>query len=121
MSLTKRQPERVKALGLLCSVGYREGLPLLARAAFVPGVPMLAGPCGPTIAFTLPPCPGKSGATMLYLPESRSATRFHEWWSRPMGCSSRRFGPSPSHRAYRRPFSDSIRFGHGPATEVTVT
>lgn len=43
LSLVKRQPERVKALGLLCSVGYREGLPLLARAAFVPGVPLLAG------------------------------------------------------------------------------
>jgi pimeloyl-ACP methyl ester carboxylesterase len=49
LSLAKRQPERVKALGLLCSVGYREGLPLIARAAFVPGVPLLAGIAPPPL------------------------------------------------------------------------
>ena len=49
LSLAKRQPERVKGLGLLCPVGYREGLPLIARAAFVPGVPVLAGLAPPPL------------------------------------------------------------------------
>ena len=42
LALAQRAPERVRGLGLLCSVAYVEGLPLLARAALLPGISRLA-------------------------------------------------------------------------------